>query len=223
MDNKAVAAHIVVVGLIAVHAQHGKQRNKLQALAQHVFRGVVVGPGIVAVQRKHAARKGIHHVGAGCLHNDVAHKVGGQCAVGRKLGAEFFQLLLFGKLTEQKQVHNLFKAKAPLGDKAAHNVAHIYPAVIQAALAGRFHAVLHFKGHNVAYLGKARQHAVAVQIAQAALYVVFGVQCRVYGRIADALAAQLADIRRCLGIINALVNGHEIACLSLFFVLNWPE
>ena len=67
VDVQALIEHIVAVRLIAVYRKQREQRNELQALAQHVFDAVVVGMRVVAVQRQHAARQRVHHVGAGRL------------------------------------------------------------------------------------------------------------------------------------------------------------
>ena len=62
---------------------------------------------------------------------------------------------------------------------AADKIFNAVTAVENLPFAGNFHAVFHAAGADLRNIGKAGQNAVAVNVAQAALYVVFCIELRV--------------------------------------------
>ena len=62
---------------------------------------------------------------------------------------------------------------------AADKIFNAVTAVEKLPFAGDFHAVFHAAGADLRNIGKAGQNAVAVNVAQAALYVVFCIELRV--------------------------------------------
>ena len=214
VDVQAAAVFVVVVGLVAVHRDQGEDGDQVDALAHHVGQGDIVGPVVVAGHGEHTPGQGIHHVFAGGLQNDVPHKVGGQAAVKRQLLVEFLQLPVRGQLAEHQKICGLFKAKAFVPRNIAGEILDAVAAVVQFAFAGLLFAVYRFAAHDLADLGETGQHAGAVQIAQAALYVVAHVVVLV------DLAVGQAGSRHCFQLGgDAGVSGnfrHKIASSS------WP-
>ena len=172
VDVKAVAVLVVVVGLVGVHRDEREDGNEVDALTHHVGQGDVVRLVVVAGHGQNAAGQGVHHVAAGCLEDDVPHEIGGQAAVEGQLFVEGLQLLCGGQLAEHQKIGRLLKAEALVMDEAAGELFHRIAAIVQLALAGHLFAVRYLAADDLADLRQTRQHAGAVQIAQAALDVV---------------------------------------------------
>ena len=135
MEEEVAPLH-VAVGQIAVNGQLGGVHRQLQALAQDVGHGDVVGLVVVAVQGQQAPGQGVHHVSGGGLHHHVTDKILGQMAILIEHLAERIQLLLGGKLPENEQIHGLLKAEPLLRQAALHQLPHVVAAIVQHALAG---------------------------------------------------------------------------------------
>ncbi len=112
VDVHAAVFFVVVIGVVAVHRQHGEDACQLDALAQHIGDVKVSGLGVVGGQRQHAAGHGVHDIVAGGLHDHVTGKVGGHGAALTQHPAELFQLFRGGQLTEQQQIARFLKGKA---------------------------------------------------------------------------------------------------------------
>ena len=101
VDVHAAVFFVVVIGMVAVHGQHGEDAGQLDALAQHIGNFQITGLGVVGCQREHAAGHGVHDIVAGGLHDHITGKVGGHGAALAQHAAELFQLFLRGQLTKQ--------------------------------------------------------------------------------------------------------------------------
>ena len=177
VDDHALHALVVVVGVVAVHRQQREFADQLDTLAQRVGHGGVLGVPVVGGQRQYAARHGVHDIVAGRLHDDIAGEIGGQRAALADQLRKLALLRLVGQLAHQQQVGDALKAQlvlAQLPDQLLDAVA----AVPQLAVAGRLFAVHHARGHDLGDVGQARQHAVAVLVAQALVHAVLVVQPR---------------------------------------------
>ena len=159
---------VVVIGVVAVHRQHGEDARQLDALAQHVGGIQVCRLGVVGSQRQHAARHAVHDIVAGCLHNDIAGKVGGHGAALAQHRAELLQLLRGGQLTKQQQIARLLKGKATAA-AAVDEVFYIIAAVQQLTVCRVLDPVHILERPDIRDIGQARQHAFAGLVAQTRL------------------------------------------------------
>ena len=214
VDEQAFVQHIVAVRLITVYREHGEQRNELQALAQYILGAVVRGPGVVAVQRQHTAGQRIHHVGVGRLEDDVAHEIRGQRAVARQQLLKIIQLCLIRQRAKQKQINGFLKAVPLFADKSRYDLLHIHAAVKQLAFAGHLFAVYHFAGLYFTDLCQACVHAVAVQVAQAAVDSVLHIHFRLDDIVRKAQLRQRLDLGRNGRVIDGFVDGHSGSSFS---------
>ena len=103
---------------------------------------------------------------AGRLHDDVAGEVGGHGAALAQHAAELVQLFLGGQLAEQQQVARFLKGEAA-ARRAADKVLDVVAAVKQLAVGRLLDAVHILEGADIGDIGQARQHALAVFVAQA--------------------------------------------------------
>ena len=140
--------------------------------------GDIIGVVVIRIQGKYAAGQGVHHVGTGGFHDNIPHKCGGKGAVSRQNLGEAVQLLLVGKFAEKQQVSGFLKPKPFFFDKPADDILNVHAAVI--------HAVHYFHGTDFGNFRQPGQYAFAVDIAQAALYVIFFIQFRVHRTIFTA-------------------------------------
>ncbi len=173
MNKQRRVRIIIAVRLLAVDGEKRELRDELKRLAQNIlFRGIV-RPRVIGVEGKHAAGEHIHHVARGRLHDDVALERGGQGAEIRQNFAEAVELASRGQVPEQQQVRRLLEGKAP-PLRSRDQIAHVDAAVVQLALDGDFVSVfvLAERG-DFGNFGEAAHHAVAVDVAQPPLYVVF--------------------------------------------------
>ena len=196
VNVQAVPVVVVAVRLIAVDREQRENRDELDALAQHVRHRDVVRRVIVGIHRQHAARERVHHVAAGRLHDDVAHEVCRQRPVKGKLAFE--QLELFGRrqLAEKQQIGRHLKSEAVVGGHAAHEILDVIAAVKKLTLARDACSVHDFMRTNFRNVGQTCQHAVAVEIAQTALYVVLAVECGVDHTVLCTIRGKLQNLRR---------------------------
>ena len=180
VDVHAAVIQVVIIGMVAIHRQHGEDTDQLDALLHLGLQAVIPHRIIIRSQGQHAAGQAVHQILAGGFHDNVPHKVAGQgTAFGQAVG-KFMQLLFIGQITKQQQVGNFLKAIA-LAAQTTDQVIHVIPAVPQLAIAGGFNAVTHFKRINAGNIGNPGQHTVAVLIAQAALYTELIKQVRING------------------------------------------
>ena len=183
VDVKTVLADIVVISVVAVHAEHRKYRNQLDALAQHVVDRCIVRILVVAEQCQDRARDGVHHILTRRFENDVADKVLRQRPVLNEQLAEIHELFLLGQLAEEQEVNNLLKAEAVVSADAVDDIVDVVAAVIQLAVTGNQLSVYHFVLLDGGNVGQTRQNALAVDVAQTALDVELAVERSVDGRI----------------------------------------
>ena len=153
---------VMAVSLITVDGQKWEQADQLQTLAEHIGQGYVVGPLIVGIQRQNAPGKGIHHIAAGRLHDNIPHKAGGQRTVAGEQGTELFELGSVGKLVEQKKIGDFLKAEAVSPGEAVHQILYVIPAVKEASMLRHLHTVHDFLGAHIRHIGQACQDALAV-------------------------------------------------------------
>ena len=154
--------------MVAVHRQHGEDACQLDALAQHVGGVQVRRLGVVGRQRQHAARHAVHDIVAGCLHNNVAGKVGGHGAALAQHRAELFQLLRGGQLAKQQQIARLLKGKAAAA-AAVDEVFYVIAAVQQLTVCRVLDPIHILERPDIRDVGQTCQHALAGLIAQACL------------------------------------------------------
>ena len=159
---------VVVIGVVAVHRQHGEDARQLDALAQHVGGVQVRSLGVVGRQRQHAARHAVHDIMAGRLHNDIAGKVGGHGAALAQHRAELFQLLRGGQLAKQQQIARLLKGKAAAA-AAVDQVFYVIAAVQQLTVCRVLDPVHILERPDVRDVGQTCQHALAGLVAQTGL------------------------------------------------------
>ena len=180
VDVHAAVIQVVIIGMVAIHRQHGEDTDQLDALLHLGLQAVIPHRIIIRSQSQHAAGQAVHQILAGGFHDNVPHKVAGQgTAFGQAVG-KFMQLLFIGQIAKQQQVGNFLKAIA-LAAQTTDQVIHVIPAVPQLAIAGGFNAVTHFKRINAGNIGNPGQHTIAVLIAQAALYTELIKQVRING------------------------------------------
>ena len=177
VDIHAAVVHIVVVGVVTVHRQHGEHADEFDALLQLGLQIVLPDGVIVAGQRQHAAGQRVHQVLAGGLHDDVPGEVGGQVPAFFQRSAEGAQLLLGGQLSQQQQIRRLLVGE-PLAPQPPDEVVHIVPPVPQLAGAGDLLAVPLLKGVDAGDVGQPRQNALAILVPQAALDIILPEQLR---------------------------------------------
>ena len=185
VDVHAAVALIVVVGVVAVDRQHREHADQLDALFQLGLQVGLADVVVIAGQRQHAARQRVHQVVAGRFHDNVAHKVGGQVAALHQAVLEGLKLVFIGQVAQQKQVGRFLKGVA-FAAQAADQVVHIVAAVPQLAVAGDFLAVPVLERINAGNIRDARQHALAVLVAQAPFDVVLGEQRRFHTVVVHA-------------------------------------
>ena len=209
VDIEALPLVVVVVGLVAVDRQQREERDKLEALAQHVGDADVVGAVVVGIEGEHAAREGVHHVAARRLHDDVAHKAGRKRAVTGEQGREILQLPFAGKLPEEQQVDGFLETKPLFADESGDEVLDVDAVVEELALTGDGRtALVHHAGLDFGDLGESRKHALAVDVAQAAFHVQFLIQRGVNGA---ALPAELGKVQYFLRNLGIRVVGRHVS------------
>ena len=202
VDVHAAAALIVIVGVVAVDRQHRENADELDALFQLGLQVGLADVVIVAGQRQHAAGQRVHQVVTGGLHDDVAHKVCRQVAAFGKAGGEALELLFVRQVAEQQQIGRALKRIA-LAAQTADQVIDVVAAVPELALAGNLLAVALLKGVDAGNVRDARQHALAVFVAQTALDVVLGKQRGIDAVVGDTFLGKNAGF-----LFNGCVVAH---------------
>ena len=202
VDVHAAAALIVIVGVVAVDRQHRENADELDALFQLGLQVGLANVVIVAGQRQHAAGQRVHQVVTGGLHDDIAHKVCRQVAAFGKAGGEALELLFVRQVAEQQQIGRALKRIA-LAAQTADQVIDVVAAVPELALAGNLLAVALLKGVDAGNVRDARQHALAVFVAQTALDVVLGKQRGINAVVGDTFLGKNAGF-----LFNGCVVAH---------------
>ena len=197
---KAVPA-LVGVGLVAVDAEYREQGDELETLAHDVGQGDIVAPLVIGGQVQHAAGQGIHNILAGRLQNDIPHEVAGQGTVVGQLVFKALQLRRVGQAAQQEQIGGLLKAEPPLLQRPRHQLLYIDAAVVELAVAGDLLPIHHFFGDDVGDLGQARQNALAVEVAEAALDVVSHIVPRVNAAVLQGLGRQRFNLRGDIAVV----------------------
>ena len=212
--GQACAIVIMVVRLVAIHREHGEQRNHLYALAQHIFHRQIEGIVVIGKQREHAARQGIHHIRTGRFLNDIAHKIGGKRTVFAQLLGKGLQFGRRGQLAKQEQIGDFLKAKPVLAHKAVHQLANVEPAIIEFAFARHGFAILFHAGHDIGNFRKAREHALTIDIAQPPVHLIARVQFWINPAIFQAQRGFFANLPRDCRI--GVVNFRHMLCLLIY-------
>ena len=182
----AAVALVIMVGMVSVDRQHGENTDQLDALLQLGLQIALADIVVIAGQGQHTAGQGIHKILAGRLHDDIPYKVGGQIpALGQTI-LEGFQLGFVGQIPQQQQIGRLLEGIA-LAPQPPDQVIDVVAAIPQLAVAGDLLAVALLEGINAGNVGDARQHTLAVLVAQTALDVIPGKQRRVHPVVGDAL------------------------------------
>ena len=94
MNKQTLPIVIMAVCLVPIDRQKREQTDKLQALSKYVGKGYIICAVVIRIQCKHTAGQSVHHVAAGCLHNNISYKAGGERAVFGKQCPEIGKLLL---------------------------------------------------------------------------------------------------------------------------------
>ena len=170
VDVHAVVVLIVVVGVVAVHRQHGELGDQPDALADGVAQ-VAIDLVVVAGQGEDASGHGVHDVLGGGLHDHVPGEVGGQGTAVAEDAGELLQLLGVGQVAEEEEVGDLLKPKL-VGAQAADEVFDVVPPVEQLALAGHPLAVHILEGDDLGDVGQARQDPHAVDVPKPPVHAV---------------------------------------------------
>jgi predicted RNA-binding protein len=214
MDEKALVLVIMLEGLIAVNGEHREDRDELQALAENVGNGGVIGIFIVCVERENASGKDIHHIFAGRFEDHIAHEGGRQAAVFREGLTESFQLFHIGKLGEEKKISCFFKTEAVIVQEAFDKVAYVDAAVCEDAVDGSDVAVfVNDFGLYVGDLCETGHDAVTFKVAQTAENVVMknvmAIECKDGCVILTDLMERTVALEGTLVSAN-LVDGYVI-------------
>ena len=106
---------------------------------------------------------------------------------------------MIGQVPEEQQIGDFFKPKPFFPDEAAHDFVNIHPAVEKLSLAGDHFAVHNGIRPDLGNFRKTRQHTLAVDVAQAALNLVFGIKFGINGAVFFAKLRQSLDFRRYFG------------------------
>ena len=80
-DDQVLVFVVVAVCMVAVNGDQRHFGDQTQSLAEDVRNGNVIRLFVVGIQGQHTALQSIHHVFAGCLHDNVADKSVRQLAV----------------------------------------------------------------------------------------------------------------------------------------------
>ncbi|MPM40547.1 hypothetical protein SDC9_87191 [bioreactor metagenome] len=81
MNVKAFLVEYVSFHLIGMGRNQGKARNQLNALAEHILKGIVIGIVVIGIKSQRAASQLIHNVFTGCTDDHVL------CEIFRQLTA----------------------------------------------------------------------------------------------------------------------------------------
>ena len=131
-----------------------------------------VGLGVEGVEQQHGALKHIHDARRHRGHGELADVLVAQVPKSAQTFAKTVKLFLGGQRARDEQVGDLFVAIAILGLGVVDQVLDAIAAQRKLALVGHDFAVDLVVAVHVRDAGKARDHARAVGIAQAALDVV---------------------------------------------------
>ena len=176
VNIKALPLNIMIVSLVAVNREHGEIRDQIQALPQYIGQADVIGIAVVVIQGQHTSGQRVHHVFAGSLHYHVADKIFGKRPLVCQQLCEFLQLVFIWKHSEQKQVSGLLKPEPVFLQESRRQLFNVDAAVVQFPVTGSLNPVHILKRHDIGNLCQAGKNAGSVQVAQAALHIIFLVQ-----------------------------------------------
>ena len=128
---------------------------------------------VIGIQRQHALCQRIHHILARRLHNDIARKGRRQCAAAPHQRAEILKLLPVRQLTEKQQIDRFLIAETVVTDKSVDKILDMIAAEQQLPFTELRLAVLLGAGDDLADIGQSGADALAVDITQTALDVIF--------------------------------------------------
>ena len=109
-DKQSLILTEVTVCMIGINSNLRKLGNQLQRLTQYIFRRNILRIVVVGVQSQYTALHGIHNIGISTLHNHVTDKTTAQLLHVSHNIEKSGQLIPVGKLAEDQQINNLFKA-----------------------------------------------------------------------------------------------------------------
>ena len=107
MYIETVAVMIVIIGLITINGEQGKQADKFKTLTQDVWDGSIIREIVIGIERQHAARKRIHHITAWRFHDNISDKM---CRQGTVIGKHCFkcsQFLFIWQFIKEQKISNL--------------------------------------------------------------------------------------------------------------------
>ena len=129
VDIQAVAVVIMAVCLITINGKQRKQTDQLQTLTQHIRKRSIVCAVVIRIQCQYASCQCVHHIAAGCLHNNIAYKAGRKITVFGQEIRKIRKLLHIRQLIKEQKISDLFKAETIFVIEALHKVAYIVTAV----------------------------------------------------------------------------------------------
>ena len=138
---------------------------------QYVVYFDIVRLRIVGVQGQNAPLQLVHYIAAGVAHYHALCKAVRQLAGAVHYIVKVVELAPCGQIAHEQQVRHLLKAEGVRLSVGFHYFGKLYSPVIQLARGRYALAVLHKIPLHAAYLGHAYQHAGAVAVAQAPLYI----------------------------------------------------
>ena len=143
----------------------------------------------------------------------------GKGSVLNKQRPKVLKLVDSRHLTEQKQVHNLLKAETVVGCNSVNYVLNVVTSVKKLAVARYKLAVNQLVLLDCRDVGKSGQNALSVNVAQAALYVVVGVQIGVNNGVLRHFVGKTVDNRGVIGVvpsdvIHNFTSFHDVLIFS---------
>ena len=141
MDKHTLVFFIMIIGIVAVNCQHGKFADQLDALAQGIADGSILGPFIIRRQRQNASGHGIHDILRWCFHDHIPGKVRGKRPTGTDQFLKLLLLLLIRQFPHQQQIGDFFKAQFVL-PQIPDQMLYPISSVPELPVAGHFFAVL---------------------------------------------------------------------------------
>ncbi len=170
VNHQTAPAVIINVGVIAIDRQQRERGNQLQRLPQHIGDGDILGAIIEDIHGQNTLRHGVHHIATGQLEDGIVHEIIRQRPCRADTGDIIGQLIGGRQLPEKQQVADFLESVAAIRQETGDEVIHVQSAINQMSGAG----VIPFgMGLHLADLRQAGQYALAVEIAQPALHVIF--------------------------------------------------
>ena len=120
---------IMVIGMVAVHSQHGHYADEHHALSEYIGNRNIPGLLVIGSQGENTLAQGYHHIFCGCFHYYVTDKICGKCTAECQAFFKFCKLICIRKFSEQKQVCNFFKTISVFSHYTANQIIDIITSV----------------------------------------------------------------------------------------------